>query len=967
MNKLFLAFIIFYFVFNLTTPVYAHETDIQAVESAASAALQSNSIINLNFSSFFEFVKLGLEHIYTGYDHILFLLAVILVISNLRQALKTVTAFTLAHSLTLILSSFGLVNLTSAIVEPIIALSIAYVAFENLINRERSRIGRRRWAVAFGFGLIHGMGFAGALSQINIPKNELLLDLVSFNVGIEIGQLSILAVVFPTLYFLNRFSWKSRTISFLSIAIGGIGFFWFLERVGFLNILSGISLDTLFQSISLLVIFFTFILVQAGILQKFILQPKLSKAARGVLILVLTILITVSFIPGILKPKEVHAAVPAGVIVGWAGTAASIPSGWTRVTALDARFVKQIATSTTAPGATGGAATHDHPFPAHSHPGASHSHGNPATASAPTDQAPQNNYGGPNGGMAGAHSHATTIVSAATTTTGASTSPANFDNATSEPPYVEVIFIQSDGSPAGLPSNAVAWFNGTAPTGWTAYAVGANRFWKGAVAAGNGGGTGGTSDAHGHTSVGHTHPSGGTHVHGSSANTNAANSGDAAGPAGPAGNSSRADHGHTMNDTGTASPSFNSTVASTTANGDGRPPWHKLLPVQNTSGSASLPNNVIVMWAGALASIPSSYKLSDGTSGTPNLSVGKFVNGAASSGEVGTTGGASTHTHATGAQHSHTVVAHSHTMPASTNTYLAVNTYYTEESQTTTIGSHQHTMGGSTSTDGSGSTGTAEAAATANTSNDPLFTGVAYIQFQNATPNTPTIMGLSPIPGSKPNKDGGNISLQVTATDPDVADTVQVEWDYSANSGGVWTNIGTTTLGAQGTQTLSWNASGLTPGSTYRLRARTKDNGGAISGYTTQIADWTLTSGCSPPVGGDLIISVSCAFVETVDGVDAGNITINTSVTLTINASQTVAFNSAKSITVNGSIAVNSTGQIKQTNLWMVDSDVDGWPASTTQTAQDSSPGGTYRRRNVLQSQTIIDCNDAVSSSTNSC
>ena len=229
-------------------------------------------------------------------------------------------------------------------------------------------------------------------------------------------------------------------------------------------------------------------------------------------------------------------------------------------------------------------------------------------------------------------------------------------------------------------------------------------------------------------------------------------------------------------------------------------------------------------------------------------------------------------------------------------------------------------------------------------------------------------MGSSPIPGSKPNKNAGTITLQGTATDPDASDTVQIDWDYSSNSGGAWTNIGTTSLGTQGaTLSKTWTVSGLTAASTYRLRARTLDNQGAASSYRTQSADWTLTSGCSPPVSGDLTIASSCAFPETVDGVDTGNITINASITLTINASQTVVFNALKSITVNGTTAVSSTGQIKQTNLWMVDADADGWPSTAVQTAQDSSPGGTYRRRNVLQSDRILDCNDAASSSTNSC
>lgn len=419
--------------------------------------------------------------------------------------------------------------------------------------------------------------------------------------------------------------------------------------------------------------------------------------------------------------------IPVGIMAVWAGTAASIPAGFTRETSLDTRYVKMVVNGSTDPGGTGGSTTHDHPFPVHTHTGAAHTHVGPGTGSKLSDGTDNVTSVNNNGGMPNTHAHGTSATSSATATTANSSTPTNFDTATSNSPWYEMIFIKSDGSPVGFPANAITFYNGAAPSGWTAHAGSANRFWKGAAAAGNGGSTGGTGDAHGHTSATHDHASGGTHTHGASP-TDTSGVGDIDGPAGPAGVHC-AIHTHTVTgNTGTGAPTYQTVVASTTSNGDVAPPWFKLLPIENTSGAGKTTVGVIGMWTGTLATVPNRWKICDGNNGTPNV-LDKYVLGAANSGEVGNTGGATTHTHTTGANHVHAMNTHSHTMPANTDTYVGVNTNFSGAASRSFVNSHSHSIGGSTNTDGSGNSGGTAAAATANSSNDPVHTRIAYVQF----------------------------------------------------------------------------------------------------------------------------------------------------------------------------------------------------------------------------------------------
>jgi HupE / UreJ protein len=179
---------------------------------------------------FKSFVFLGLEHILTGYDHLLFVLSLIALGGGLRYLLKVVTAFTLAHSVTLALTTLGIIALPGRIIESGIALSIAYVAAENIFSRNKSGLERSRWIITFVFGLLHGMGFAGLLGEMNLSTSSLPVALVGFNLGVELGQLAVVIPAFLLLRWLER--WKiGSQIRWSASAFAIIaGLYWFVER-----------------------------------------------------------------------------------------------------------------------------------------------------------------------------------------------------------------------------------------------------------------------------------------------------------------------------------------------------------------------------------------------------------------------------------------------------------------------------------------------------------------------------------------------------------------------------------------------------------------------------------------------------------------------------------------------------------------------------------------------------------------
>jgi hydrogenase/urease accessory protein HupE len=177
------------------------------------------------------YLGLGFTHILPkGTDHILFVLGIFLLSIHLRPILLQVTAFTVAHTITLALTIYGLVSLSPRIVEPLIALSIVYVAVENVL---RPRLTPWRVALVFGFGLLHGMGFAGVLSQLGLPRSEFLPALLCFNAGVELGQLTVIAAAFLLigLPFRNRPWYRRRIVVPGSLLIAAIGLYWFVQRV----------------------------------------------------------------------------------------------------------------------------------------------------------------------------------------------------------------------------------------------------------------------------------------------------------------------------------------------------------------------------------------------------------------------------------------------------------------------------------------------------------------------------------------------------------------------------------------------------------------------------------------------------------------------------------------------------------------------------------------------------------------
>jgi hypothetical protein len=194
------------------------------------------------------YAALGVEHILAGVDHLLFVLALLIVARGGWRLVATVTAFTLAHSITLALATLGLVHLPTPPIEAIIALSIAFVAAEIVCGQRGAPTGltaRAPWSVAFGFGLLHGLGFAGALAQLGLPEGRIPLALLAFNLGVEAGQLLFIAAVLGAASLLRRFvtvgqdlhgaprldlgsrRWRLGT----AYAIGSVASFWVIQRI----------------------------------------------------------------------------------------------------------------------------------------------------------------------------------------------------------------------------------------------------------------------------------------------------------------------------------------------------------------------------------------------------------------------------------------------------------------------------------------------------------------------------------------------------------------------------------------------------------------------------------------------------------------------------------------------------------------------------------------------------------------
>jgi hypothetical protein len=202
------------------SPIFAHTVNY-ALEGQPTTAV------------FTYYVKLGFEHIIPlGLDHILFVVGLYLLSPKLKNIIWQATAFTVAHTITLIMSMKNIIVAPPDIVEPIIALSIVFIAVENLIT---STLQPWRIALVFAFGLVHGMGFASALNELGIPRDAFFSSLLSFNVGVELGQISVILLCYALFgrWFSEREWYKSRVVVPMSLAIAAVAVFWTIERIWF--------------------------------------------------------------------------------------------------------------------------------------------------------------------------------------------------------------------------------------------------------------------------------------------------------------------------------------------------------------------------------------------------------------------------------------------------------------------------------------------------------------------------------------------------------------------------------------------------------------------------------------------------------------------------------------------------------------------------------------------------------------
>ena len=453
-------------------------------------------------------------------------------------------------------------------------------------------------------------------------------------------------------------------------------------------------------------------------------KTKIPRIAQSLLIFILVISWIFSGWPQVWnnpsfppKIEQARAAAPAGVIVGWTGTEASIPVGWSRVTDFDGFFLKSVPNNSTNPGtATSTATTHTHTSPAHNHTQDAHSHTSNAASGVPSATVTKHTAGGDSLLSTDTHTH--TVPNSSSDTATNQTTAATLSSTSNDPPYSEVIWIQSNGT-TDIPDTAIGFFNSASlPSGWTAVSPG--KFLKSAVVASDPGADGG-ADNHTHTS---------SHNHTQDANTHTSASSGSDTPANDQGTSNPANsavaHAHSI--------TWASTVATNQAT-DGNvntasylPPYYALVGVQNTSGTPDLPENIIAVWRGSLAEIPANWVLADGTNGTPNL-LDRFVM-STSTANLGNTGGSQGHSH-TATAHTHTQDSHTHALTLNDPSLTAQKRTNNNSGPGGSNAAHTHsaTSAGTTATN---QTTTMSVDSTSDTR--PPFVEVAFIQYQPPAP-----------------------------------------------------------------------------------------------------------------------------------------------------------------------------------------------------------------------------------------
>jgi hydrogenase/urease accessory protein HupE len=218
---------------EITQPAHQHlasanlnGTTYEAILNTANPTATFAASDKPAMSTFWSFLRLGITHIFTGYDHLAFLVGLLIVTSRLTSLFKIITSFTVAHSITLALATFDIVVLPSRLTESIIALSIAYVAVENLSGKR----AMERYRITFIFGLVHGFGFSSVLREMDLSRSHLALSLFSFNLGVEIGQVAFVLALFPLVLYIESSRWRRQIQVAVSLVVLCFAIYWFVRR-----------------------------------------------------------------------------------------------------------------------------------------------------------------------------------------------------------------------------------------------------------------------------------------------------------------------------------------------------------------------------------------------------------------------------------------------------------------------------------------------------------------------------------------------------------------------------------------------------------------------------------------------------------------------------------------------------------------------------------------------------------------
>ena len=218
---------------QITRPSHQHLTSVNLNGAVHEAVLNATTPVAVftrdnspALKTFWSFLRLGVMHIFTGYDHLAFLIGLLIVTRNIGSLVKIITSFTLAHSITLALATFDIIVLPSRLTECVIALSIVYVALENLLGFRAIE----RYRITFLFGLAHGFGFSNVLRDMELSRVHLGLSLFSFNLGVEIGQLAFVIVLFPLVLYVVSVRWRRQFQTVVSLLVLCLAVYWFIQR-----------------------------------------------------------------------------------------------------------------------------------------------------------------------------------------------------------------------------------------------------------------------------------------------------------------------------------------------------------------------------------------------------------------------------------------------------------------------------------------------------------------------------------------------------------------------------------------------------------------------------------------------------------------------------------------------------------------------------------------------------------------